>query len=140
MQSVPKYYWIASGLALLWAIAGCAAYLSQVGMSPEDLAKLPQGQRDIWLAMPGWVIAAYAVAVWSALGGTLGLLLRRRWARLLLLISLIGIIVQFGWTFLATPVLQTEGTMSAAFPLFILLAGISMLMLARIADNNGWLR
>lgn len=140
MQAVPKYYWVASALALFWSLAGCAMYLKQVGMSAEDLAMLPAVQREIWLATPGWVIAAYAVAVWGALGGALGLLLRRRWARLLLLISLIGVVLQFGWTFLATPILQTVGVSSTGLPLFILLAGISMLMLARIAENSGWLR
>ena len=105
MHKAPKWYWWASGAALLWALTGCFFYYTQVSMTADDLAKLPQVQRDIWTLMPKWVVGAYAVAVWSALAGAVGLLLRRRWALLLFFISLIGIAVQFGWTFMATPLL-----------------------------------
>jgi hypothetical protein len=119
---------------------GCFAYWSQVTMTAADLAQLPQAQQDVWRAMPKWVIGAYAVAVWSALLGVIGLLLRRRWARPLLLLSILGIIGQFGWTFLATDLLKAQGPASAAFPLFILLAGLAMLWLANTAAARGWLR
>ena len=139
MHKAPKWYWWASGAALLWALAGCYAYYSQVSMTADDLAKLPQVQRDIWTLMPKWVVGAYAVAVWSALAGAVGLLLRRRWALLLFFISLIGIAVQFGWTFMATPLLAVMGMSAAAFPLFIFVAGIAMLLLSRYATRRGWL-
>jgi hypothetical protein len=140
MTNVAKWYWVASAVALLWALMGCFAYWSQVTMSAADLAQLPQSQQDIWKAMPKWVIGAYAIAVWSALLGVIGLLLRRRWARPLLLLSIAGIIGQFGWTFLATDLLRAQGMSAAAFPLFILLAGLAMLWLATTAAARGWLR
>jgi hypothetical protein len=139
MHKVPTWYWWASGAALLWALTGCFFYYTQVSMTADDLAKLPQVQRDIWTLMPKWVVGAYAVAVWSALAGALGLLLRRRWALLLFFISLIGIAVQFGWTFMATPLLAVMGMSAAAFPLFIFVAGIAMLLLSRYATRRGWL-
>lgn len=139
MQTVPKWYWIASALALLWAMIGCFAYWSDVNMTPADLASLPPAEAAVRAAMPQWVVGAYAVAVWGALAGTLGLLLRKSWARLLLLVSLIGVIVQFGWTFFATPLLASQGMAAAAFPLFILIAGVAMLALARHAAARGWL-
>jgi hypothetical protein len=140
MTNVPRWYWVACVLALLWALAGCFAYWSQVTMTAAELAKLPQAQQDVWKAMPKWVIGAYAVAVWSALAGVVGLWLRRRWARPLLLLSILGVIVQFGWTFLATDLLRMQGIWSAGFPLFILLAGLAMLWLANTATTRGWLR
>lgn len=139
MPTVPKWYWLASVLALLWALAGCFAYWSQVNMTAEQHAALPPEQAAIWAMMPKWVTGAYAVAVWGALLGTLGLLLRKAWARLALLVSLAGVIVQFGWTFLATPLLASQGAGAAAFPLFILIAGMAMLALARHAAARGWL-
>lgn len=137
---VPKWYWVAAGLALLWSLAGCAAYVSQVSMTPADLAALPAAQRDIWAAMPAFVIGAYAVAVWSALGGAIGLLLRRRWATALFALSLAAVLVQFGWTFLATDILTTVGPGAAAFPAFIILAAVAMLWFAASAQRRGWLR
>ena len=140
MPTVPKWYWVGSVLALVWALAGCFAYWSQVSMTADDLAKLPPAQAAMWAMMPKWVVGAYAVAVWAALAGAFGLLLRKAWARPLFLVSLIGVVVQFGWTFFATPLLKTQGGGAALFPLFILIAGMAMLALARHASARGWLR
>jgi hypothetical protein len=137
---VPGWYWAVAAVALLWEAMGCFAYVSQVSMDPAALARLPAEQRDIWLAMPGWAVGAYAVAVWIGLLGALGLLLRRSWARLAFAASLVAVIVQFGWTFLATPILRTMGPSAAAFPAFILVAAALLLWFSSVAARRGWLR
>lgn len=137
---VPGWYWAAAAFALLWEAMGCYAYLTQVSMDSADLARLPAQQREIWAAMPAWAVGAYAVAVWGGLIGALGLLLRRRWARLAFAVSLLAVIVQFGWTFLATPILTTMGASSAALPAFILAVAALLLWFAESASKRGWLR
>lgn len=137
---VPGWYWAVAAVALLWEAMGCYAYLTQVSMEPAALARLPAEQRDIWAAMPGWAVGAYAVAVWAGLLGALGLLLRQSWARLAFAASLLGVIVQFGWTFLATPILSTMGVSAAAFPAFILVVAALLLWFAGMATKRGWLR
>ena len=136
---VPGWYWAVAVLALLWAAAGCFAYVSQVSMDAADMAALPAAQREIWQMMPAWATAAYAVAVWSGLAGAIGLLLRRRWARPAYIVSLAAVLVQFGWTFVASPILSTVGPSSAAFPLFIVVAGIVLIWFAGTAARRGWL-
>jgi hypothetical protein len=136
---MPKLYWVAAVVALLWALAGCFAYVTQVGMSAEELARLPQAQQDIWNATPAWITGAYAVAVWSGFAGAIALLLRRRWARPLYLVSLVAVAVQFGWTFAATNILATMGPSAAGFPAFIFAAGVLQWWFARVAAKAGWL-
>jgi hypothetical protein len=137
---VPGWYWAVAVLALLWEAAGCYSYLTKVSMDAAALAQLPAAERDIWTAMPAWVVGAFAVAVWVGLTGAVGLLLRRRWARPAFAVSLVAVIVQFGWTFLATPALSTIGTSAAAFPALILLAAAVLLWFAGLAARRGWLR
>jgi hypothetical protein len=137
---VPGWYWVVAALALLWEATGCFAYLSKVGMDAADLARLPAAQRDIWASMPAWATAAYAIAVWAGLAGALGLLLRRRWARIAFAVSLVAVIVQFGWAFLATPILTTIGNSAAAFPAFIMLMAALLLWFSGLAARRGWLR
>jgi hypothetical protein len=137
---VPGWYWALATLALLWEALGCFAYLNQVGMDAAELAQLPAAQRDIWMAMPAGVVAAYAVAVWIGLTGAVGLLLRRRWARLAFAASLIAVIVQFGWIFAATPILSTIGPSAAAFPAVIVIVGAFLLWFSGFAAKRGWLR
>lgn len=139
--SVPVWYWVVSVLALLWGAAGCFAYVSQVTISPEDFARLPEAQRQIWASMPGWVTGAYAVAVWISLAGALALLLRRRLARTAYIVSLIAVLVQFGWVFLATPILGLYPLAEAVtFPLVIVVLGIALVWFSNMAARRGWLR
>jgi hypothetical protein len=137
---VPAWYWAVAAVALLWSAMGCYAYVTQVSMDPAAMAQLPAEQRDIWTAMPGCAVGAYAVAVWAALLGAVGLLLRRTWAKLAFAASVLGIVVQFGWTFLATPILRTMGPSSAAFPAFILVVALLLLWFSSLAAKRGWLR
>ena len=49
-----------------------------------------------------WVTGLFAIGVFAGALGTLGLVLRRRWARPLLLLSLVAVILQFGGWLLMT--------------------------------------
>ncbi|HEX8449945.1 MAG TPA: hypothetical protein VF652_10180 [Allosphingosinicella sp.] len=137
---VPGWYWAAATAALLWEAMGCYAYLTQVSMDSAALARLPAEQREIWTAMPAWAVGAYAVAVWSGLLGAAGLLLRRSWARLAFAASLAGVVAQFGWTFLDTPILASMGASAAAFPALILAVAALLIWFAATASKRGWLR
>jgi hypothetical protein len=137
---IPGWYWAVAAAALLWEAMGCYAYLTQVSMDSAALAQLPAQQREIWAAMPGWAIGAYAVAVWAGLLGAVGLLLRRNWAKLAFGLSLAGVVVQFGWTFLATDILATMGASAALFPAFIFAVAALLLWFSSAAARRGWLR
>jgi hypothetical protein len=137
---VPGWYWTVTAVALLWEAMGCYAYVTQVSMDSAALARLPAEQREIWAAMPGWAVGAYAVAVWAGLLGAVGLLLRRSWAVLAFAASLAGVVAQFGWTFLATPILTTMGAPAAAFPAFILVVAALLLWFSSVSARRGRLR
>lgn len=141
MNKPPTWYWVVAVIAVLWACMGCAAYLMQVTMSPADMAALPKAQQDIWGMTPGWVLGAYAIAVWVGLAGAIALLLRRRIARSLYAVSLVAVIIQFGWTFTQTPILQLMSFGEAAgFPIFIIVAQVALLWFSGFAIRQGWLR
>jgi hypothetical protein len=141
MNKPPSWYWVVAVLAVLWECMGCMAYLTQVTMGPAELAALPAVQRDAWLSMPSWLYGVYAIAVWVGLAGGIALLLRRRIARSLFAVSLVAIVVQFGWTFTQTPILKTMGFAAAAgFPIVIAVIGAALLWFSGLAINRGWLR
>lgn len=141
--AVPGWYWIVAVAALLWSLMGCFAYYMQMTTIADEakLAALPEAQRAIWLATPSWVFAAYAIAVFAGLAGAVALLLRRRFARTAFALSLIAVIVQFGYTFLGTDILSTMSLGEAAgLPAFIIIAAIAQLWFAHYATQRGWLR
>ncbi len=88
MNTTPKWYLPVVILALLWNMAGCAAYLKDVMLTPEDVAKLSAEMQALYAARPAWSVAATAIAVWAGLAGCIGLIMRKRWAAPVLIASL----------------------------------------------------
>ena len=52
MNTTPKWYLPVVILALLWNMAGCAAYLKDVMLTPEDVAKLSVEMQALGRAGP----------------------------------------------------------------------------------------
>lgn len=136
-STVPGWFWIAAILALLWESAGCFMYVTQV---TTDVATLPIDQRTMWEATPPWIVGAYAVAVWVGLVGAVLLLMRRKLAEPLLLVSLIAVVVQFGGVLLVPALRQVTPDGAFTLPLVIFLVGYGIWMLARLSRKRGWLR
>lgn len=141
MNKPPTWYWVVAVIAVLWACMGCASYLHEVMMSPADLAALPAAQQQVWKEMPNWLFGVFAIAVWVGLAGAVALLLRRRIARSLYIVSLLAVIVQFGWIFTQTSIFSAMSFGEAAgFPIVIAVAGVVLIWFSGYATRQGWLR
>lgn len=136
-RTTPPWFTIAAIGVLLWELIGCAMYLMQVSVDP---ALLPVDERAVWEAAPAWMTAAYGVAVWGGLAGAILLLLRRRHAAPLLLVSFVAVLVQFS-ALLLVPKLRELLTSDMLFLPFVI-AVICFLIwrFAHTAKVNGWLR
>jgi hypothetical protein len=139
VSSVPVWYWIAAVGALLFECLGCFFYLEEVRLTPEQIALLPLDQAAMLSARPAWYYAAFGVAVWVGLAGTVGLLLRKSWAVPALLISLIAVIVQFS-AILVVPAMRNISSDELLGPIVVALVCYGIFMLARLAKRRGWLR
>lgn len=139
-RPAPGWFWALALLALLFEAFGIYAYLTDVTRSAEDLASLPVDQRALREATPGWIFAAYAIAVWSGLAGAVLLLMRRRHAVPLLLLSLIAVVVQFGGTLLLSDLRGAMPPVAFTLPIAIALVAYGIWHFARSARRHGWLR
>ncbi|PHQ61028.1 MAG: hypothetical protein COC08_06455 [Maribacter sp.] len=135
----PLWFWIVSVFAFLWNLMGVGAYLGQAFMSIENLEKMTQAERLLYESQPAWVTGAFAIAVWAGALGCLALLLRKKWARPLLLVSLIGIIGQMTYMFLMSNTLEVLGSNAMVMPIMIIVVGILLLLFARSSINRHWL-
>jgi hypothetical protein len=134
---VPAWFTLAGIGAVLFEAFGVYSYLVQVTTDPNSL---PIDQRDLVLAMPSWMTAAYAVAVWVGLAGALLLLMRRRLAAPLLLVSLLAGIVQFGALLVVPALKNLVGSDDLLVPFVILVLCYVIWHLAWQARKSGWLR
>jgi len=134
----PGWFRIVALLAVLWNLIGVWTYLSKVGVAPEMMEMTAQ-ETALAATMPTWATAAFAIAVFGGLLGSLGLLLGKAWARLLLILSLLGMLGQFGWWLLMSDAMAQIGASSAAMPAVVVLIGLLLVWLASTGVKKGWL-
>jgi len=139
MTQSPKWFMPVAIVALLWNLLGCAAYLSDVMLSPEALAQLTPAQQAMYAARPAWAVAATAIAVWFGAAGSLGLVLRKRWAVAVLAVSLAGVVVQDLALFVVSDAGAQAGAVAYAMQGFVLVVAVGLVLLARRAAAEGWL-
>ena len=140
MQAVPMSFRVVAVLAVLWNLFGLFSFHYHFTATPEAIAGWPEAQQRIFEAMPRWIFVPFAIATVGGVLGSLGLLLRRRWAEPVLLLSLLGIVVQFAAQYATTPAWALTGAGGVLLPLVIAAVGSFLWWYARKAAARGWLR
>jgi hypothetical protein len=136
----PGWFRIAAIVFLLWNLFGCYMFWSQYSMTPEQIAALPAGQQQLWNAMPAWMWIVYGVAVVSGALGAVMLLLNKRVAMPLFVVSLLAIVAQFAQAFLPGGAVEVLGAGAALpMPAVITLVGVLQVWVARKAIARGWI-
>jgi hypothetical protein len=135
----PVWFWIMSVIALLWNLMGVFNYLNQAFNQVAILESLDQAQREAFEGIPAWATAAFAIAVFAGLAGSIGLLLRKKWARLLFVISLIAAVAQFiHWLFISNAV-EAFGPSTYTMPIIVVIIGLYLIFFSKQGIHKGWL-
>jgi hypothetical protein len=134
------WFWVISAIALIWNLMGVIAYLAQVTMSPEALQALPENERALLASTPAWSTGAFAIAVWGGALGSILLLLRRKLATSILILSFGGVIVQMVHAFFMSKSIEVYGPGGMVMPIMVLVIGIFLIWLSRKATANGWMK
>ncbi len=136
----PVWFTVVAVLGLLWNLLG----LAMVGLSAAliyggGVSQMPPEHQAMVAAQPGFTTLGSIVAVLFGTLGCIGLLMRRRWAKTLLLVSLVGLVIQdIGLVILFTRV--PLDVVSAVMQALVLVISVALLALAGKAAARGWLR
>lgn len=136
---VPLWFRIVVMLLVLWGAMGVFACIQQFRLGAEAMGAATDYDRALYASLPVWYNAVYAVATGCGLIGALALFFRSVLAIPLLVISLVAIVVQFGWLFATTDMIAVKGVWTTYFPLFIFAVAVFALWLARLARRRGWI-
>jgi hypothetical protein len=139
MTSPPKWFLAVAIVALIWNLLGCIAYLSDAMLKPEDIARMTAAQQAMYASRTVWSVSATAIAVWCGLAGSLGLILRKRWALPLFIASLVGVIVQDFGLFVLTDAAAQAGAVAFVLQGLVLVIAIALILLTRSAIARGWI-
>jgi len=128
----PAWLRVVALLGLLWNLFGVFQYLMTVGIvAGADQAAVA--------AMPAWVTGAFAIAVFGGALGCLGLLMRKRWSQILLLISLVAIVAMDLWIFELADLDSTMAGGELGVTVAVAVVAILLFWLAFRSDRKGWL-
>lgn len=136
----PTWFWIVAAVLLLWGLAGCASVYAHIAIGPAMNPQATDWDRAYYAALPWWFVWDFVLAVGGGLLGSAALLARSKWARPLYLVSLIGVVIQFGYVFLGTDLLAHKTAMETVpFPAFIFAIALFQIWFSGLALRRGWI-
>lgn len=138
-NSIPVWYWIISGLALIWNLMGVGAFVQQMSMTAADIAALPEAEQALYTVLPLWVKIAFGLAVIGGVIGCLGLILKKSWSLPILIISLIGVLIQMFYQFMMSNTMDVYGPGAAIMPIMIIVVSVFLVWLAKKAMSHKWI-
>lgn len=136
-QPVARWYMIAAIASVLFMLVGCVGFVLD---RMTDTSSLPLDQRTVVLARPLWSLVAYGLAVWVGLAGAVLLVMKRKLAEPLLLVSLMAAVFTFLPYAVVPGVRDNVSTNDIAFALVILAITWTIFWFARHSRQRGWLR
>ena len=122
-------FWIVGVIALVWNLLGVFAYIMQAYQTDSFKAMYEPEQLEIITNMPAWATAAFGIAVFGGALGSLVLLLRKKLANMLFMLSFIGIIVQFIYNFFIANSMEVYGPGALVMPILTIAFGLLVLSL-----------
>ncbi|MFT5137905.1 MAG: hypothetical protein ACI9LY_003432 [Arenicella sp.] len=137
---LPVWFWAIGVLALLWNAFGIMAFLADINQTPETLAAMSEAHRNLYESRPSWALLGYATAVFGGLLGCVALLIRRKFAAVLFIISLLGLTVQNYYSFGVAKVQDLYPASASILAAMVVVIAILLIWFARSATAKNWLK
>jgi hypothetical protein len=140
LNKPPTWFWIVAVIALLWNLMGVGSYLMDAYISIEQLEAMSQEMRELYEGRPAWATACFAIAVFGGTLASIALLLRKKWAKPVFIVSLLTATAQFiHWLFMTNSV-EVYGTEAYIMPILVVIFGIYEIFLTQQGITRDWLK
>ena len=136
-QRAPRHLWLIGTLGLLWNSVGGLDFLMTQTQNDSYMAQFSPEQLESLYGFPMWLVASWALAVWGGVLGALLVLLRKRLAVPVLLVSLSAMSVTAIHNFFSANGLYAAGGTSPAFVLLIFALALGLWLYARAMGERG---
>ncbi len=135
-------FWLIAVVSLLWNSMAAFDYVMTQTRNAQYLEQFTPEQLAFFHGFPLWVTATWAIAVWFAVLGSILLLLRRRQAVPVFLVSLIAMMMTALHNFvLSSPdMAEIMGNFAIWFSVVIFLIALFLPLYARGMRDRGVLR
>jgi hypothetical protein len=136
-RRTPIHLWVVGALAVLWDALGALDYVMTQTSNEAYLSQFTPEQLAFFNDFPAWVVAFWALAVWGGLLGAVLLLLRKRLAVQVLLVSFVSMVITSIHNFLLVNGMEAMGGGGAAFSAVIFAVALGLWLYARAMEGKG---
>lgn len=136
---LPVWFWLITIIMLLWNLMGVASFFAHTMMSEEALQILPEAERNLYGNYPLWTKIIFALATFGGVLGCIALLMRKKWATPILLISFIAICIQMGHSLFIAGALNVYGPKHAILPGIVALVGFGLYWFSKYSQKRDWI-
>lgn len=136
--STPWHLWLIGIFALLWSGMGTLDYVMTQTRNESYMSNFTPEQLEFFYGFPVWVIATWAIAVWGGVVGALLLLMRKRIATWIFLVSLISMMSNAIHNYVFSNGLEVIGDpFSLGFTAAIFLFALGFYLYSMMMRNRG---
>ena len=115
----PVHLWVVGVLALLWNLMGAFDYLATQMQLEFYMSQFTDAQLEYFYSFPKLMTACWAFATWGAVAGSIGLLLRKKWAVWAFAVSCAGMVFTTIYNFGLTNGAEIMGSGAIIFSVVI---------------------
>lgn len=133
----PKHLLIIGVLAVLWDSMGAFDYVMTQTQNEAYMANFTPEQLEFFYSFPSWLVFFWAIAVWGGLAGAVLLVMRKRLAVPVLLVSFLSMVVTAIHNFVFANGLEIMGAGGAVFSIAIFLIALGLWLYARAMAEKG---
>ncbi|MGX6646439.1 hypothetical protein ACWCOP_00680 [Maricaulaceae bacterium MS644] len=136
----PIWFYLVALVAVLWNAMGVFDYIMTQYRVESYMAAFTEAQLDYFYGFPGWYVAVWATAVFSALGASLLLVVRMKLATPLFALSAVLFVISAVYIFGFTAALEIMGMGNVVFSAVIFATLLGLWWFSRMAERRGWLK
>ena len=138
-STLPKWFNAVVFIALIWNLIGLYFFLTDLNMSPEEFALKPDTEQELLNNIPLWSMLANALGVFGGAIGCIGLLKKKAWSMMALLISLVAVMAQMSYWLFFTTAVEVYGPSSYRMPIMVILVAYLLMRLSNNGIKKGYL-
>jgi uncharacterized membrane protein len=134
----PWHLWVIGIVALIWSLIGVMDYLMTQSRNEQYMSQFTPEQLEYFYGIPWWMVSVWAISVWGGLLGAVLLLLRKRLAVWVFLVSLIGVVLNSLYSYSLPEGREIMGdAFSVLFTIVIALFSLGLFLYAKtLAKRN----
>lgn len=133
----PWHLWLVGVLGMFWNVVGAWDYLATQTQNESYMSRFTPEQLEFFYGFPSWVVALWAIAVWGGVLGAVLLVLRRRLAAPVLLVSFLSMMATAAHNFVLANGAEIMGTGGVVFTGLIFLVALGLMLYAGAMSRRG---